>query len=115
MIKVKDGKHLKQIIESRPNDADLNDLDISNVTDMDNMFANSKFNGDISRWNVSKVEYMNNMFNGSQFNGDISDWNVSKVEYMNNMFNGSKLGEVYHYVLFRERYTKKQLFEGIFK
>ncbi len=24
MIKVKDGKHLKQIIESRPNDADLN-------------------------------------------------------------------------------------------
>ena len=36
------------------------------------MFANSKFNQDISKWNVGNVKYMNYMFNNSIFNQDIS-------------------------------------------
>ena len=62
MIKIKDKGHLQQIISERPNDADLNDLDVSNVTDMYGMFQDSKFNGNISKWNVSSVTAMKSMF-----------------------------------------------------
>ena len=65
---------------------DISKWDVSNVTNMEWMFRNSKFNGDIHRWNVSNVKYMGNMFCKSKFNGDISDWDVSNVIDMNSMF-----------------------------
>jgi surface protein len=43
---------------------------------MSNMFAYSKFNGDISKWNVAKVADMSSMFCGSKFGGDIGNWKV---------------------------------------
>jgi surface protein len=58
---------------------------------MSYLFANSKFNGDISKWDVSKVEKMTRMFYSSQFNGDISDWDTSNVEDMSFMFAASPL------------------------
>src|SRR5574343_1062454 len=71
----KDKDELKQIIEERieyeGSECDLNDIDVSNITDMSNMFYKSKFNGDISKWNVSKVTNMSWMFDSSKFNGDI--------------------------------------------
>ena len=70
---------------------DISDWDVSNVKDMDSMFGNSYFNGDISKWDVSNVEDMRYMFFNSKFNGDISNWDVSNVKYMMTMFNKSPL------------------------
>ena len=55
------------------------------------MLGGTPFNGDISKWNVSNVKDMNCMFAYSKFNGDISNWDVSNVEYTKGMFMGCPL------------------------
>ena len=90
----KTKKELKDIIEDRVyNDGtncDLNDIDISLITDTSYLFFEIDFNGDISMWDVSNVKNMSRMFYKSHFNGDISKWDVSNVEDMFEMFFGSK-------------------------
>ena len=77
---------VNKLIDERGYNANLNDIDTSEITDMSYMFNGSYFNGDISEWDVSKVEEMYCMFYGSMFNGDISKWDVSNVEDMDYMF-----------------------------
>ena len=77
---------MNDVFYDRPFNGDISKWDTSNVKYMSGMFMNSKFNGDISNWDVSKVRNMRNMFNGSQFNGDISKWDVSSVTDMRRMF-----------------------------
>lgn len=117
----KDKDELKDIIEKlvdeRGNEANLNDIDTSNILVMDFLFMDSKFNGDISgwdvsnvtsmrytfanseysgkngsleNWDISNVKYMDYMFANSQFDGDLSNWNVSNVKSMGGMFLTSK-------------------------
>lgn len=86
----KTTKELKELIsyriENEGENCNLNDIDVSSITDMSNLFFGIKFNGDISKWDVSNVTDMYCMFSTTHFNGDISKWNVSKVKNMCCMF-----------------------------
>ena len=66
---------------------DLYSWDVSSVTDMSYMFSSSSFDGDLSIWDVSSVTDMSDMFaSASSFNGDLSSWDVSSVTNMYSMF-----------------------------
>ena len=69
---------------------DIENLDTSNVTNMDNMFGYAKFNSDsldLSSWDVSNVEDMSYMFLSSNIKRlDLSNWDTSSLEYINNIF-----------------------------
>jgi len=65
---------------------DINDWDVSNVTDMSFMFG-GVFNQDISNWDVGSVTDMSSMFAQTDaFNQDIGNWDVSSVTNMGSMF-----------------------------
>jgi surface protein len=79
----------------------ISEWDVSNVTDMSNLFRNAKkFDGNISKWDVSNVRDMEGMFwCAKNFNQDINTkvvtredgtkytaWDVSNVTNMKRMF-----------------------------
>ena len=76
MIVVKDTEELIELIDQRIKEqgpkCDLNDIDVSRVTDMSDLFRESLFNGDISQWDVSNATNMSGMFFDAHFTGDIS-------------------------------------------
>ena len=69
---------------------DIENWDVSNVTDMNGLFFPERFNEfneDISNWDVGNVTDMRRMFSGCfRFNQDIGGWDVSKVTDMQEMF-----------------------------
>ena len=97
----KNKDELKKIIEfyslKYPKDS-LNWLDVSRITDMSNLFEETKYNGNISKWDVSHVTDMSYMFLGlyydlTPFNKDISKWDVSSVTNMQGMFMNSSFNK----------------------
>ena len=84
---------VKSEIKRLGNEADLNHIDVSGVTDMWWLFKDLQFNGDISKWDVSNVVDMNGMFRNSKFNQDISNWNVGNVKNMWGMFYNSQFNQ----------------------
>lgn len=68
---------------------DVSDWDTSHVTSMVGTFNGCKDICDLSKWDTYKVTSMVNMFyECSTFNSNISNWNVSKVTRFDSMFYG---------------------------
>ena len=68
---------------------DISGWNVSNVTNMQDMFFNCKyFDCDLSKWDVSNVTNMHSMFiNCYKFTGKgLENWDVSNVENMCNIF-----------------------------
>ena len=87
---------IEQELERQGPNADLNFIDVSEVTNMSRLFfgftdiQNIKING----WDTSNVTNMAYMFYGcNNFNSDLSGWDVSNVENMSQMFIGCNLFE----------------------
>ncbi len=91
--KITDMQGLFQMVGNDDEDYEYGDIthwDVSNVTNMIDMFAGAKyFNQDLSNWNVSNVTHMTYLFGSTSFNYDISNWDVSNVEDMRLMFHVS--------------------------
>lgn len=92
---IADDDNIKEIVRKEisrlGNNADLNHIDTSKVTNMESVFRLRQFNGDISEWNVSNVTNMNYMFQGTlRFNCDLRNWDVSNVKSMTKMFSADK-------------------------
>ena len=92
------------LVEFNP---DISSWDVSNVTNMSNMFGTKGysetlnrdnyyevyFNQDISKWDVSKVTNMSGMFlRATRFNQNIGNWDVSQVTDMSFMLAGLQNG-----------------------
>ena len=89
-----------ELLDLRGVDADMNDIDVSEVTNMDHLFSHmnarennkkiASFCGDISGWQTGNVKIFNCFLqSNASFNGDISGWDVHSCEDFSNMFEDS--------------------------
>ena len=96
-VPVLDNEGLRKLIKKYKKDREhklhpIGTWDVSNVTDMKNLFANfKKFNEPLNGWDdkVSNVRNMEGMFSGcTNFNRPLNGWVVSNVRNMKGMFSG---------------------------
>ena len=81
---------IRQSLKKRGKDADLNDIDVSNITEFNLLFLGlDPHNIKIDQWDVRNAKDMSGMFHECEnLNCDLSKWDVSNVEYMGRMFDG---------------------------
>jgi len=98
-------KIVKDALDKLGHTADLNHIDVSEVTNIGSLFSCLQpgvvspslgpeyidINPDISKWNTSNIKRMDRTFQWCRdFNCDISGWDVSNVVDMDFMFVGCK-------------------------
>ena len=89
-------KLLKKLVDERGPNADLNDIDVSGIHNMNYLFWEADIkdivkNVDVSEWDVSHVTDMCETFSGSEnFDCDLSKWDVHRCSDMNGMFSDCK-------------------------
>lgn len=95
---------VRREIETLGENASLNHIDVSQVTDFFNwpsgegepenitgLFEGTGFYGDVSGWDMSNAKIVDWMFKGCEnFDCDISRWDMSNVETCRGMFSGCK-------------------------
>ncbi len=79
--------------------ANLNDIDVSRVTNFRNLFSDNsnnqmdfcgRFNGDISNWNMNNAIDLSDMFrNNKMFNQNINNWKFRKLKNLHTTFLGA--------------------------
>jgi surface protein len=86
---------VESYLDGNPNNyPPLNNWDVSNVTNMQDVFSGplpkklrNEFNENIADWDVSNVTDMSYMFDRCKsFNQPLNSWNVSNVTKMHNIF-----------------------------
>jgi len=83
----------KLLINERGENGNLNDIDVSKISDMSYLFYDLRFvkNINISEWDVSNVTDMTSMFEScKKFNCDLAKWNVHNAKNMERMFYNCK-------------------------
>lgn len=81
------GEIMFYIENGDPRFGGIENWNVSNITDMSNLFSGLDFDYDISQWDVSNVTTMYRMFEScSNFNQDIGEWDVGNVTTMKEMF-----------------------------
>jgi surface protein len=89
---VSEVTNMSQMFQGTPFDEPLDNWNTSKVTNMSQMFQNNRFfNRNINNWNVSNVTNMSSMFRGnttlgSAFNQPLDNWDTRKVTNMSSMF-----------------------------
>lgn len=94
-------KIVKNELDKCGHDAELNHIDVSQVTNMDSLFScyegdylepeYEDLNPDVFGWDVRNVKSMYGTFyECHNFNHDLSGWDVRNVEDMRCMFSGCK-------------------------
>jgi surface protein len=97
------------------NFGNINNWDVSNVTNMDNMFYNaSSFNQPLNNWNVSNVTNMDNMFDSaSSFNQDIlfnfTNVNTALNFTTNTGYNAAKMSRLLKILYNNDSFTSKNI------
>jgi surface protein len=87
--------NMKDMFRISPYNQNIGNWNVSNVTDMSNMFSDSTFNNgggpSISGWTTSACTTMRFMFENTPFNQPIGSWDISNVNDMTEMFNNSSI------------------------
>ncbi|WP_371803869.1 BspA family leucine-rich repeat surface protein [Candidatus Lokiarchaeum ossiferum] len=86
---VSDCTNMAEMFKYSSFNQNLNEWDTSSVTDMSSMFQYGPFSSDIGSWDTSSVTDMSSMFFASGFVADIGSWDTSSVTDMSGMFIGT--------------------------
>ena len=86
------ANYTKQKNQGKNNELVIGEWDVSEITDMKELFQDNKdFNDDISKWQVGQVTDMTAMFKGAEsFDQNLYEWDVASVTDMTDMFQDAK-------------------------